>query len=482
MATVGWLRARSIGLQHLQDQAMLRWTSRCPRTLAVCHRPRPSRIPFRRTVSSTASSPASAAAAQRAPPARQEEYAPSCTATVPVYNSHLILHTGRTVDSWPASFDSVSPLHLELCQIADTAGSALEGVGIGVSDTGSWNGRGGQWDPTRGKKETARRGPEDEEYEAVLHTRLASHRVPFPVSFTTIPALVEWIGSVRRSPILASLPQALLTLPREAEALKASTPNTTIYVCTHGTRDCRCHDRGEPLFEALTRLVEARGLSGIQVARIGHIGGHKYAGNVLVYPTGEWYGLVTEDDAERLLDVISNRETWWQHWRGRIGIEKVGDLSSAEPSHCLMPLYSQDVQQALYDRAIASLSRSARQLPVRTLGRPTTVAFQTHAGSLLHFDARVGEDLKTVAKRNGAPGVEATCGGFCECATCMVYVGDAPIPDPSDEEEEYAVLLLDSGSSLMLLSRQHVVHHHRATRRLTTVLPDHHHRAACSVV
>jgi (2Fe-2S) ferredoxin len=32
------------------------------------------------------------------------------------------------------------------------------------------------------------------------------------------------------------------------------------------------------------------------------VGGHKYAGNVIVYPEGVWYGYVRPDDAVRLVE------------------------------------------------------------------------------------------------------------------------------------------------------------------------------------
>lgn len=49
-----------------------------------------------------------------------------------------------------------------------------------------------------------------------------------------------------------------------------------IYVCTHGSRDCRCADRGIPLVEALRREVESKGLHGkVRIGEIAHVGGHK---------------------------------------------------------------------------------------------------------------------------------------------------------------------------------------------------------------
>lgn len=56
-----------------------------------------------------------------------------------------------------------------------------------------------------------------------------------------------------------------------------------IYVCTHGSRDCRCGDVGEPLYQAINKEIARRKVRNVKVARVAHIGGHKWAGNALVY-------------------------------------------------------------------------------------------------------------------------------------------------------------------------------------------------------
>jgi hypothetical protein len=49
-----------------------------------------------------------------------------------------------------------------------------------------------------------------------------------------------------------------------------------ILVCTHGSRDCRCKDRGGGLVDALREEIERRGVGGkVKVREIAHVGGHK---------------------------------------------------------------------------------------------------------------------------------------------------------------------------------------------------------------
>jgi (2Fe-2S) ferredoxin len=46
--------------------------------------------------------------------------------------------------------------------------------------------------------------------------------------------------------------------------------------------------------------VEREGLTDVNVRATSHVGGHKYAGNVIIYPAGVWYGYVRPEDADRL--------------------------------------------------------------------------------------------------------------------------------------------------------------------------------------
>ncbi|KAF4651025.1 hypothetical protein FOZ61_010860, partial [Perkinsus olseni] len=62
-----------------------------------------------------------------------------------------------------------------------------------------------------------------------------------------------------------------------------------------------------------------------------HVGGHKFAGNVIVYDmtvtdTGDWYGYVTPNNVKRMLDHSAKKPftfgVYHSHWRGRTGMSK----------------------------------------------------------------------------------------------------------------------------------------------------------------
>ncbi|KAI4348203.1 hypothetical protein L6164_008956 [Bauhinia variegata] len=101
-----------------------------------------------------------------------------------------------------------------------------------------------------------------------------------------------------------------------------------VFVCAHGSRDVRCGVCGPVLIEKLNEEIELRGLKDqIFVRACSHIGGHKYAGNLIIYSPGpdgkimgHWYGYVTPNDVPELLDQhIAKGEVIQRLWRGQMG-------------------------------------------------------------------------------------------------------------------------------------------------------------------
>ncbi len=85
-------------------------------------------------------------------------------------------------------------------------------------------------------------------------------------------------------------------------------------VCTHGTHDKCCAKFGLPVYTALTARDPAR------VWEASHVGGHRFAANVLIFPTGVCYGRVTADTAPALVDTDARGELDLPHYRGRFGL------------------------------------------------------------------------------------------------------------------------------------------------------------------
>lgn len=109
--------------------------------------------------------------------------------------------------------------------------------------------------------------------------------------------------------------------PSQASTLPSPEPIThpVILICGHGGRDQRCGVLGPLLQSCFRAELDRRGIHA-EVAQISHIGGHKYAGNVIVYlppgmegnglgGSGIWYGRVGPEQVEGVVEetVVGGR-------------------------------------------------------------------------------------------------------------------------------------------------------------------------------
>jgi hypothetical protein len=112
-------------------------------------------------------------------------------------------------------------------------------------------------------------------------------------------------------------------------------------VCTNGKRDACCALRGRALIGALGVDHAER------VWECTHLGGHRFAGNLVCLPHGLVYGRVDSEDGPRLADayldgrldasLLRGRSAWpvpaqvaEQVLRGRLGLDGVDDLNLLE--------------------------------------------------------------------------------------------------------------------------------------------------------
>ena len=79
-------------------------------------------------------------------------------------------------------------------------------------------------------------------------------------------------------------------------------------VCTHGRHDVCCAERGRPVAKALSESHPA------QTWEVSHIGGDRFAANVLVLPDGLYYGRV---------DATAAPELAARHLRGELDLERL---------------------------------------------------------------------------------------------------------------------------------------------------------------
>jgi hypothetical protein len=156
-------------------------------------------------------------------------------------------------------------------------------------------------------------------------------------------------------------------------------PDALHLVCTNGRHDPCCADLGRPVVRALA----AAGAP--DVWESSHIGGDRFAANVVCLPDGVYYGRVDPDDAARLLAEHRAGLVDLDHYRGR---------------SCLPPL----VQVAeLFAR---------RHLDERRIDGLTVLSTGSAAGddTAVLLQQRDGETVEVVVRRERvAAAVQLTC-------------------------------------------------------------------------
>lgn len=134
-------------------------------------------------------------------------------------------------------------------------------------------------------------------------------------------------GCAPGGPGLAAL-EALLSVEGKAHTQALDVEDVAgsfAFICAHASRDSRCGMCGPELAKALRG--ERLGAQGLRVLKCSHVGGHKFAGNIITFSgkgtkdDGHWYGYVTPSTVAA---VVSGRAVRGPLWRGRLGLDEAG--------------------------------------------------------------------------------------------------------------------------------------------------------------
>ena len=106
--------------------------------------------------------------------------------------------------------------------------------------------------------------------------------------------------------------EELLGLDPAALAEQAKDTRAVYAVCAHGTRDMCCAIEGRPVANALDREHPGR------TWECSHVGGDRFAANVLVLPTGQLYGRITDPLA--LAAATEAGQVLPDRLRGQVGL------------------------------------------------------------------------------------------------------------------------------------------------------------------
>lgn len=125
-------------------------------------------------------------------------------------------------------------------------------------------------------------------------------------------------GSERVEQVSLDEPGHVLDLDLDAFADRGSAGHTPVshplyLVCTQGRHDPCCAEHGRPVVRALAaRFAE-------WTWEVSHIGGDRFAGNMLVLPHGLYYGRVSPEAAPGIAEAYARGEIDAAHLRGRSG-------------------------------------------------------------------------------------------------------------------------------------------------------------------
>lgn len=156
---------------------------------------------------------------------------------------------------------------------------------------------------------------------------------------------------------VVSEPGELLSVPLD-ERFGDRLRTRQFLVCTNGKRDRCCAQLGRRVAEALTRARPQ------QVWECSHLGGHRFAANVLVLPDNLLFGRLEAEAACAVADALEAGELPLDHLRGRCGVPppvQAAEIEARRVLH-LRPLDALELGDVAGDEVTL---RAAGDRPVR---------------------------------------------------------------------------------------------------------------------
>ena len=94
-----------------------------------------------------------------------------------------------------------------------------------------------------------------------------------------------------------------------------------VLVCTHGRRDVCCAELGRPLLPGMAARDD------VDVWECTHVGGDRFAANVVLLPHGLHYSRLVDETAAAVLDAYVDGRVVSEHLRGRSAFSQPGQVA-----------------------------------------------------------------------------------------------------------------------------------------------------------
>ncbi len=181
---------------------------------------------------------------------------------------------------------------------------------------GLWEAIKGLWEAGAIEKFTAVMPDRDYSHEG--HTRAILLRRPTDPFFAVYQKEEYLVPEGELVPLVEALSEP--EGPSRFECYGEDTPHVRdVLVCTHGSHDVCCGRFGYLLYEEL-RQEHAEGAEGkLRVWRTSHLGGHRFAPNLIDLPEGRYWGRMRPEDLENFVTrngPASDLRRFYRGWAG----------------------------------------------------------------------------------------------------------------------------------------------------------------------
>jgi hypothetical protein len=159
----------------------------------------------------------------------------------------------------------------------------------------------------------------DPEYSREEHARVLLLRRP-PGPFLAFYEKEEYVvPEGELVPLVEALaePERLLRFARYGEDAFGDVRD--ILVCTHGSHDVCCGRFAYPIYEELRQGYAAGSEGRLRVWRTSHMGGHRFAPNLIDLPEGRYWGRLGSENLENLVSrngSVSGLRPFYRGWAG----------------------------------------------------------------------------------------------------------------------------------------------------------------------